>query len=179
MSLPAPLYLHLLWVAACFWSGVTMAQQQTSASAPTTLSSPIGKGPGYHSPLSPFKPLQELEGVVPWRVLASVTTRPVKGRLEPVFPDPVKALNATRVKVQGFMMPLDAGMKQRRFLLSSVPTTCQFCVPAGPEGLIEVRSKVPVKYGIEAFVMQGTLHVLQHDDMGLYYRLTEAEPASP
>lgn len=179
MSLPASLRLPLLWVATCLWSGVAMAQPQASASTPTTLSSPIGKGPGYHSPLSPFKPLQELEGVVPWRVLASVSTRPVKGRLEPVFPDPVKALNGTRVKVQGFMMPLDAGMKQRRFLLSSVPTTCQFCVPAGPEGLIEVRSKVPVKYGIEAFIMEGTLHVLQDDDMGLYYRLTEAAPVSP
>lgn len=171
-------------LVACSFALQLSAQPLTSplgaaSNVAAPLSPPMGKGPGYHSPLSPFKPLQDLEGVVPWRVLSSVTTRPVKGRLEPVFPDPVKALHNTRVKVQGFMMPLEAGMKQRRFLLSSVPTTCQFCVPAGPEGLVEVLSKEPVKYGIEALVMEGTLHVLQDDDMGLYYRLKDAVPAKP
>ena len=171
-------------LATCAACHSLLAQPLTSplgasSNAAAPLSPPMGKGPGYHSPLSPFKPLQDIDGVVPWRVLSSVTTRPVKGRLEPVFPDPVKALNNTRIKVQGFMMPLEAGMKQRRFLLSSVPTTCQFCVPAGPEGLVEVRSKMPVKYGIEAFVMEGTLHVLQDDDMGLYYRLMDAAPVNP
>ncbi len=167
-----------MWLG-CLLAGLSMHMAVVAQPVTAPLSSPVGKGLGYHSPQSPIKPLQELEGVVPWRVLGSVTTRPVKGRLEPVFPDPVKALNKTRVKVQGFMMPLEAGMKQRRFLLSSVPTTCQFCVPAGPEGLIEVLSQVPVKYSIEAILVEGTLHVLQDDDMGLYYRLTEAAPASP
>lgn len=135
-----------------------------------------GAGLGVHSPLSAFKPLENREGVVPWTVLGSVTTRRIDNQLVPVFPDPVKAMNKTRVTVQGFMMPLEAGIKQRRFLLSSVPTTCPYCVPAGPEGLIEVRTKRPVNYTVNAITMEGLLHVLSSDDMGLYYRLTEATP---
>ena len=67
----------------------------------------------------------------------------------PVFPQDVQALNNRTVKLEGLMMPLEPGEKQRHFLLSSVPVTCAFCVPAGPEGLVEVRSRTPVKYTLE------------------------------
>jgi len=136
-----------------------------------------GQGPGVHSPLSAIKPLQEREGIVSWKLLSSVTTKPVRNRLEPVFPEAVKALHLKTVKVQGFMMPLEAGAKQSHFILSSVPTTCPYCVPAGPEGLLEVRSKTPVAYSTEGIVMEGKLQILDDDPMGLYYRLTEASPA--
>lgn len=160
--------------------GTPQAGAQTPASAPGTVGTPpfaTGQGPGYHSPLSAIKPLQERDDIVSWRLLSSVTTKPVKNQLIPVFPDAVKALHRHTIKVQGFMMPLEAGLKQSRFILSSVPTTCPYCVPAGPEGLIEVRSKTPVPYATEAIVMEGQLLVLQDDAMGLYYRLVEAKPA--
>jgi hypothetical protein len=137
---------------------------------------PMGQGPGYHSPLSAIKPLQEKEGIVSWKLLSNITTKLVKGRLEPVFPDNVKAIHQQTVKVQGFMMPLEAGLKQVHFLLSSVPTTCPYCVPAGPEGMLEVRTKAPVAYGLEPIVVEGKLQVLQDDAMGLYYRMVDATP---
>lgn len=152
------------------------AQALPPAAPPTHPSTP-GTGLGVHSPLSAFKPLQNREGVVPWALLGSVTTRRVDNQLLPVFPVAVQALDKTRVKVQGFMMPLDAGAKQSRFLLSSVPTTCPYCVPAGPEGLIEVRMRRPLSYTVHAITVEGLLQVLSSNDMGLYYRLTEASPA--
>jgi hypothetical protein len=115
--------------------------------------------------------------VVPWALLGSAATRRVDNQLLPVFPVAVQALDKTRVKVQGFMMPLEAGARQSRFLLSSVPTTCPYCVPAGPEGLMEVRMRRPVSYTVHAITVEGLLQVLSSDDMGLYYRLTEASPA--
>ena len=136
----------------------------------------VGSGPGYHDPRSPFKPLQDKEGVVPWSTLASVTTKTENKRLVPVFPQPVQALNNQTVKVQGFMMPLEPGDKQKHFLLSAVPTTCAFCVPAGPEGLVEVRSKTAVKYTLEPVVVEGRLSVLVNDPYGLYYRVGDAQP---
>ena len=136
----------------------------------------FGSGPGYHSPQSPFKPLQEREGIVSWKVLGAVTTRNDKGRFAPVFPANVKALNSTKVRIQGFMMPLDPGEKQTHFLLSSVPTTCAFCVPAGPEGLVEVRTKQGVRYTLEPVVVEGALAVLEDDPYGLYYRIAQASP---
>lgn len=135
----------------------------------------VGNGPGYHSPQSPFKPLEEREGVVSWKRLSAVKTRNQKGRLVPDFPPDVQALNAQKVKVQGFMMPLDASEKQTHFLLSSVPPTCGFCVPAGPEGLIEIRTTSAVRYTLEPVVVEGALAVLSSDPYGLYYRIEKGQ----
>jgi uncharacterized protein len=133
----------------------------------------IGQGPGYHDPRSPFAPLQEREGILTWELLSSVTTKAEKTKLTPVFPAKVLALDKRKVKVQGFMMPLEPGDKQHHFLLSSVPTSCNFCVPAGPEGLIEVRTKQAVRYSLEPVVVEGILAVLNDDPYGMYYRVTD------
>jgi len=138
----------------------------------------IGQGPGYHDPRSPFKPLQEREGVLSWSLLAAVTTRVEKNRLLPTFPVAVQALNQKKVKVQGFMMPLEPGDKQRHFLLSSVPTSCSFCVPAGAEGLVEVFTQQPVRYSLEPVLVEGVLSVLSDDPYGLYYRINGGQGLS-
>jgi hypothetical protein len=91
----------------------------------------------------------------------------------------VAALNNKVVRLEGFMMPLEPGEKQRHFLLSSVPTSCAFCVPAGPEGLVEVRSRTAVKYGLEPVLVEGKLAVLSNDPYGLYYRIVDAQPVQP
>ena len=44
------------------------AQPRSNAAA-----APFGQGPGYHDPRSPFKPLEEKAGVLPWALLAHVT----------------------------------------------------------------------------------------------------------
>jgi hypothetical protein len=137
-----------------------------------------GQGQGFHSPQSAFPPLQDLPGVVPWRLLGTVTMKQEGRRTVAVFPPPVASLSGTRVKVQGFMMPLQPGERQTHFLLSAVPTTCGFCLPAGPEGIIEIRTRPPgVKVGFDALVLEGTLSVLPTDPMGLLYRLTDAQAA--
>ena len=133
----------------------------------------IGQGPGYHDPRSPFKPLEERADIVSWKLLSQVTAKAEKKKIVPTFPTAVQALDRKTVKVQGFMMPLEAGDKQQHFLLSSVPTTCSFCVPAGPEGLVEVRTKKPVRYTLEPVVVEGVLAVLNDDPYGLYYRVED------
>ena len=133
-----------------------------------------GQGPGYHDPRSPFAPLEERDGVLSWKLLASVQMRLEKNRSVPMYPAAVQALNERTVRVQGFMLPLDPGDKQRHFLISSVPTSCAFCVPAGPEGLIEVRSKTPVRYTLEPVLLEGKLAVLNNDPYGLFYRVSDA-----
>lgn len=152
------------------------ALAQTTAS--TSATPPIAaSGAGYHDPRSPFKPLQDREGVVPWSLLSSVTAKTEKNRIVPVFPAAVQALDRQVVKVQGFMLPLEPGERQKHFLLSAVPTTCSFCVPAGPEGLIEVRTGTPVRYTVDAITVQGRLAVLKDDPYGLFYRVVDAAPA--
>ena len=165
------------------WSGLTliaMALASTGAvraqlSAPLADSGvPMGTGAGVHSPNSPFAPLQERADVLPWSVLTAVKTRVEKNRVLPVFPSSIQALNQKSQRIQGFMMPLDAGEKQKHFLLSSVPLTCSFCVPGGPESMVEVKTKTPVKYSLEAVVVEGQFAVLKDDPYGLFYRVTDA-----
>ncbi|MGZ3242027.1 MAG: DUF3299 domain-containing protein, partial [Burkholderiaceae bacterium] len=78
----------------------------------------------------------------------------------------------------GFMMPLEPGVKQKHFLLSVNPGTCAYCMPAGPDGVVEVTSKIPVKYSYEPVVVSGKMAVLKNDPTGLFYRMTEAAPVS-
>jgi hypothetical protein len=83
-------------------------------------------------------------------------------------------LNQKTQRVQGFMMPLDPGEKQKHFLLSSVPMSCSFCTPGGPESMVEVTTKTPVKYSLEPVVVEGKFAVLNDDPYGLYYRMVDA-----
>lgn len=162
----------LIGLAVCLsLAAQAQAQPRSNAAAAAPF---MGQGPGYHDPRSPFKPLQEKEGVLSWSLLASVSTKVEKKKLVATFPEAVQALHQQKVKVQGFMMPLEPGDRQKHFLLSSVPTSCNFCVPAGPEGLIEVRTTVPVRYTLEPVTVEGNFAVLSDDPYGLYYRITDA-----
>jgi hypothetical protein len=87
------------------------------------------------------------------------------------------ALNGTSQRIQGFLMPLEPGEKQKHFLLTSVPLTCSFCLPGGPESMVEVFTKTPVRYTMEPVVVEGKLAVLADDSYGLYYRIKDASPA--
>jgi uncharacterized protein len=164
-----------------FAQGVCAAALTVVALSSAAQSGPpsgLGQGPGYHDPRSPFKPIEEKDGIVSWKQLSMVTTKMVNNRVTPSYPDPVRALNKKTVKVQGFMMPLEPGDRQKHFLLSSVPTSCAFCIPAGPEGLIEVRSKVAVKYSLEPVVVEGQMAVLDDDPYGIFYRVIDANPVN-
>jgi hypothetical protein len=160
----------VLLLSACLLPLGALAQ----LSSPIAGGVPGGSGAGVHSPDSPFAPLPERADVLPWSMLTDVKTKKVKNRLLPVFPAPVQALNDKTQRIQGFMMPLDPGEKQKHFLLSSVPLTCSFCVPGGPESMVEVKTKTPVKYSMEPVTVEGKFVVLNDDSYGLYYRITEA-----
>ena len=138
------------------------------------LDLPTGQGPGVHSANSPFPPLTPRDDVLPWSVLTSVKAKKVKTRFLPVFTPAQLALSQKIQRIQGYMMPLDPGEKQVHFLLSSVPLTCSFCTPGGPESMVEVKSKTPVKYSMEPVVVEGIFSVLEDDSYGLYYRMSDA-----
>jgi uncharacterized protein len=168
------------WLAA---SGLAQAQLSSplpgvapSPGAPAGPAAPpvSGTGAGIHSPNSPFAPLENRADVVPWSVLTDLKTKQQKNRILPVFSMSQLALNQRTQRIQGFMMPLEPGERQKHFLLTSVPMSCSFCVPGGPESMVEVRTKTPVKYTLEPVVVEGKFAVLNDDPYGLYYRITDA-----
>ena len=121
---------------------------------------PAGRGAGYHSPDSPIAPLPVRADVVPWSVLTNISTKTKKNQILPVFKAEQLAMHQKNQRIQGFMVPLDAAEKQSHFLLTSVPLTCSFCIPGGPESMIEVKAKTPVKYSLEPVVVERRFNVL-------------------
>jgi hypothetical protein len=117
-------------------------------------------------------------GTVPWQLLSQAQTvqKPDK-KFGPLFSKEIRALDKKDVKLYGFMMPLDQSAKQKRFLLSPFPPHCAFCLPGGPETMVEVIADKPFDFTYEPILVAGRLQVL--DDDIVYYRLTNAAPAKP
>jgi hypothetical protein len=134
---------------------------------------PFGSHAGDQPQVSP--PLPQVAGTVPWDLLAQVKTVRVKDRFLPEFAPAVRKLDQQDVKVVGFMMPLQTGDRQSHFLLTVTSQTCAFCIPAGPEGIVEVRAKVPVRFTFDPIVIAGRLEVLRDDPLGVYYRIGNGE----
>ena len=167
-------WLGLAGVGLSAWGQPQPEPEPPALGSPIAGGIPSGSGAGVHSPNSPFAPLKDRADVLPWTVLTAVKTKVEKNRLLPVFTPSIQAMHQTSQRIQGFMMPLEPGEKQKHFLLSSVPLTCSFCVPGGPESMVEVKTKTAVKYSLEAVVVEGNFAVLKDDPYGLYYRITDA-----
>lgn len=116
----------------------------------------------------------ELGAVIPWEVLAQVSVTKQKDRYVPEFSKQIAALDKREVKLKGFMLPLEQGLRQKRFLLSAQPPECAFCMPGTAEQFAEVLAKVPLKYVTEPIIVSGTFVLVRDDSGGLLYRLTEA-----
>lgn len=150
----------------------------TGAAGAAASANPLagGQGAGVHSPESAYAPLPVRTDVVAWSTLADISTRTERNRVVQVYSPAILALNQRTVRVQGFMTPLDPGERQVHFLLTSVPLTCPFCTPGGPESIVQVRSRRPVRYTMGALVVEGRFHVLHNDSLGFFYRITDAVP---
>jgi uncharacterized protein len=101
-------------------------------------------------------------GTVPWQVLQQAKT--------------VQKLDKQDVKLYGFMMPLEQTRLQKRFLLASFPPHCPFCMPGGPESMVEVVADQAVEFTYEPIIVAGRMAILEDDVV--YYRLTNANAVS-
>ena len=129
-----------------------------------------------HDPMTSMLP--DAKGAVPWSLLSKTAIRKIDGKLGPDFPAALRPLNGRTVKLQGYILPLEAGQTHRRFLLSAWSPSCPFCLTAGPEAMIEVKARKDVKYSLDPVVVQGRFELLDNDAAGLFYRLADAEPAT-
>jgi hypothetical protein len=142
----------------------------TGAEKPAAVPNPPGNAPATSSP-GPSAP-------VSWRTLGQVEDQTVNNRVVPKFSPAILALDKREVTLQGFMLPLDAGRKQKHFLLSANVPSCPFCLPGGAESIIEVLCAKPITFTNDPITITGRLSVLQNDPNGLWYRVTAAMPAN-
>ena len=116
-----------------------------------------------------------------WKTLAKITYVKEYDEImgfkidKPVFSDKVKALAEEEVTVKGYIIPVEGYKSHTEFIFSAYPyNMCFFCGGAGPETVMEVLSKEPVKYSAEQVVLKGKL-VLNSDDINrLMYLLEDA-----
>lgn len=121
------------------------------------------------------KALQDKPGFISWPLLTLVEAVPKGDTFVPRFDKRIQNLNGKPVKLQGFMLPLTMGDKQSHFVLAATPPSCAFCLPGGPDQVIEVKASNPIRYRHDVVELSGKFEVLQRDPMGLYYRLTDAK----
>ena len=158
--------LQFLILMGLLGGALVSAQAQTAASSATAP----------HDPTKAMLP--DAGGAVPWSLLSAATIKMNKGKLGPAFPDALRIFNGKTVKVQGYILPIEAGQTHSYFLLSAWSPSCPFCLTAGPEAMVEVRARTPFKYSIDPVVAEGRLLLLEDDPSGVFYRLMEAVPAS-
>lgn len=129
-----------------------------------------------------WKPASTPKGGVSWQLLESTkeTTRKAPDgyiRSKPVFPASVQALDGKRVRVAGFMMPLENASRQKHFVLMAYPPGCPFHTHALPNQFIEVKADQAFAVEIEqAIVVEGVLELTGADESGIFYRMKAAKP---
>lgn len=122
-----------------------------------------------------------IDGVVSWHVFSELDytyESPFPGATSYTrdFSDVLKSLDGEEIKLAGFIYPLEQAEKQSHFLFSGFPPGCPFCLPAGPDQLVEVFMDEPVPYSDGAVIVTGRFELLYNDPSGLMYRLHEARP---
>jgi len=129
-----------------------------------------------------WKPAATPRGGVSWEVLESaqeVTRTDKDGWIvsTPIFTRQIRQLEGTRIKVAGWMMPLEAGSNQKRFVLLAYPPGCPFHFHAAPMQFIEVTASTPFPTDEQnVHIVSGVLELTGYDESGIFYRLKNARP---
>ncbi|MGY6744713.1 MAG: hypothetical protein ACXIUQ_18400 [Cecembia sp.] len=115
-----------------------------------------------------------------WRDLSDVTYKIGQdefGELYiPVFSQKIKSLEGKVVEADGFIIPFEGMFKPEHIILSSLPLAeCFFCGSGGPETVMEVMLKNPIKYTSKKVKVRGKLTLNDRDPEKLMYILKDAE----
>lgn len=96
----------------------------------------------------------------------------------PLFTRDQRALEGKRIKVSGWMDPLQVGSKQKRFVLLGYPPGCPFHFHAAPMQFIEVMASTPFETDrTNVITVSGVLELTGYDEGGVFYRLWDSRPA--
>ena len=116
-----------------------------------------------------------------WKTLSKITFRKQYDDMlgfkvdVPVFSDDVKKLAEQEVEIKGYIIPVEGYKSHTEFVFSAFPyNMCFFCGGAGPETVMEVYAKEPIKYTAEAVAIRGKLELNDSDVNRLIYALRDA-----
>ncbi len=125
--------------------------------------------------INDFPAITSFQGGLDWTELMQAKLNFVDGELDISFPESMQHQDGEVVKLWGFMMPLDADVKQSHFLMTSSPPHCFFHIPGGPAGVIEVFAETGIEASWEPVLLQGTFKLVTNSMTGVIYQLENAE----
>lgn len=95
---------------------------------------------------------------------------------KPIFGPEIKALEGKPITVKGYIIPTDGYKSHKEFVFSAYPySMCFFCGGAGPETVMEVVARNPIKYTTDPITIKGKLKLNASDVNKLIYALTDVE----
>ena len=125
--------------------------------------------------INDFPSAPTLLGGLNWSQLMQTELKLEDGEVKVDFPEMLLEQNGEVVRVSGFMMPMDSSLKQKHFLLTSSPPHCFFHIPGGPAGVIEVFSDDGIESSWGPVVVEGTFELVMAPQMGVIYKLQQAQ----
>ncbi|MEM9675267.1 MAG: hypothetical protein AAF992_21930 [Bacteroidota bacterium] len=94
----------------------------------------------------------------------------------PVFGEQAQVLDGQQVVVKGYMIPFEAYLKPKYFILSALPiAACFFCGGAGPETVMEVFSQNNIELSSEVIKLRGRLELNADNPDHMMYILHDAK----
>ena len=112
----------------------------------------------YREALEPgmMPTLLQVDGAASWDVVTAGV--PGYDGLRPTFAPEVQALAGIQVGTVGFDIPLDSSDPRLFFSLNSA--SCPFCLPGGPETMVEVKAPKAINAGLEPIMLEGTVKLI-------------------
>ncbi len=111
-----------------------------------------------------------------WLTLFKVKYGNWQVNFQPQYTPQIKALDGKKITIKGFLIPLQEQKKHSYFLLSAYPfDQCFYCGKAGPETVIEVTVKKPIKTTDKMIRIVGTLQLNYQNPEHLFYIIDDGE----
>ncbi|TKC06337.1 hypothetical protein [Pedobacter frigoris] len=94
-----------------------------------------------------------------WDVIGSVDFKIVKdSEMFPVYNANIKKFANKPFELEGYIVPIKDGMKQTKFMLSTLPINqCFYCGKNGVPIMVMVEMAEPIKFTYQTITVKGTL----------------------
>lgn len=94
-----------------------------------------------------------------WDIIGGVDFKIVKDtEMMAVFTDKIKKHAGKPFELEGYIVPIKDGMKQTKFMLSTLPINqCFYCGKNGVPVMVMVELTEPIKFTYATIVVKGTL----------------------
>lgn len=112
-----------------------------------------------------------------WTVFAKtkVSMDADKSTYKAAIPDDIKKMVGEKIKISGFILPLETTEKFKHFLLSKRTPTCAFCPPGSPNEIIEVYTDEPIAWLDELVTFEGVFSLIDNQEMGVFFEMKKAK----